>query len=160
VLLYPDPKLGDADTLRGQGVHRLPPKRSSLPYIKLNAEVGTEHLYVIASPLPIAAVDEDLGSLISTLQRGESPALATPADPNQAARAKGHGSNSRTDARRGRGRRPKKAADDTAIFRKGAKLTPEMPSRGAVRSRFRGAAVDATADEEGISVIRFRFEHI
>lgn len=162
VLLYPD-RAYERDALLGRGTHRLPPARSEYPYIKLDSEVGTEHLIVVATPQPVANVDHKLGAIVEKLRRGESPTLTQ----HRASRAVAPSRKERIEGgkkppsgRPGAGAALTRAESDIVMSEANAGVTPEMRTRGANRSRAEGAAVDATAGSDGVAIIPFQFEHI
>jgi hypothetical protein len=150
-LLYPDAN-HEQDSLLGQGTHRLPPARSEYPYIVLDAEIGIEHVFVIATPKPIAGIDHALGELVARLRRGESPVLT------QDGRAKS-GSSTRAKGKP-LGTAPSREQADEALFRANAGAVPELRTRGDVRARGEGATIDARAGDDGVVVVPFQFEHI
>lgn len=164
VLLYPSVQSGDVDALLGVGMHRLPPARSELPYIELDDEIGTEHLFIVATPEPIARVDRELAGLVTKLLRGESPSLTDPGDATSRQGSRPHGTN---QPRKSWAKKPRasgsswtQAEIDEALASANVGATPEMRTRGTFRSRADGAAVDAKAGDDGVVVIPFRFEHI
>lgn len=144
-LLYPDAKY-ERETRLDRGTHRLPPKRSDSPYIKMDAEVGTEHLLIIATPAPIRDVDGELGEMVARLQRGESPVVIHNDRPSPKRRASGGPGTRKTI--------------DQALFEANTAVVPELRSRGGHRARADGAAIDANAGDDGVIVIPFKFEHI
>ncbi len=157
-LLYPEATY-EQDALLGEGFHRLPPERSEYPYIRLDQEIGTERLYIIASPEPIARVDQHLGTLVTQLQRGESPAVLRNDRPST-----GAASNVRSPKNRPRNRISGKPRSreriERSIFEANEGAIPDLNSRGGYRSRADGAAIDAKAGDDGVVVVPFQFEHI
>lgn len=145
-LLYPDAK-HEQDTRLDCGAHRLPPKRSDSPYIKMDAEVGTEHLLIIATPAPIRDVDGELGEIVAKLQRGESPMVVIRDERSP-------------PKQRAAGRPRTRQTIDEALFEANAAVAPELRSRGGYRTRADGAAIDAKAGADGVIVVPFKLEHI
>lgn len=144
-LLYPDAE-HEQDTRLERGSHRLPPARSDEPYIKMDAEVGTEHFFIIATPAPVQDVDDALGELIAKLRRAESPDVVSRVN--------------RSPRRRASGRPPTRETRDDALFEANTAAIPALRSRGGYRARTAGAAIDARAGDDGVVVIPLRLEHI
>jgi hypothetical protein len=155
-LLYPVATY-ERDALLGQGFHRLPPERSEYPYIRLDHEIGTERLYVIASPEPIVRVDRDLGTLVTQLQCGESPAVLRNDQPST-----GPASTAKLPEKRPQTLKSARSREriERSIFEANQGAIPDLNSRGGYRTRVSGAAIDAKAGDDGVVVVPFQFEHI
>lgn len=145
-LLYPAAVI-EEDTQLDRGRHRLPPKRSDAPYIKLDDEIGVEHFFIIATLEPIRDADDKLGEMVERLGRGESPVVMvrdTPSSPR----------------RRASGGPVTRKTTDEELFEANAAVIPAMRSRGSFRAYPNGAAIDAKAGGDGVVVVPFRLEHI
>jgi len=159
VLLYPVPAY-EPDALLGLGTHRLPPARSEYPYIKLDSEVGTEHLIVVATPESVADVDHKLGAIVEKLRLGESPTVTQHPTAAPTRKERTGGVKNLPSGMLGGGAALTRAESDRVMSEANAGVTPEMRSRGTYRSRAEGAAVDASAGSDGVVIIPFQFQHI
>lgn len=151
-LLYPDVG-SERGSLLGTGVHRLPPVDSEFPYIKLDSDVGWEYIFVIATPVPVATIDDTLGRLVGRLKMQESPTVVT----QGSRRSSGKRSSAVTQPQR---QLETRVDVDDALFAANAAAIPELSSRGGYRSHVEGAAIDARGGIDNVAVVPFLFKHI